>query len=164
MKKHLPMAALLLFVFASIAFGQPAAQATASPSPKPKPAMSKAQILKKLSASETKLWEAFKNKDPKPFKTTLAPDAFALDENGVETKDNTVKMIASMPCEIKSYTLSDWKLTMINSTTALLTYKGKADGTRAGQAVPTVWCSTVYVNRGGKWLALFHQESATKQG
>jgi len=34
--------------------------------PKPKPAMTKAQMLKKLSAMETKLWEAWKNKDVKP--------------------------------------------------------------------------------------------------
>lgn len=162
MRTHLPLAAVILLASAAVCFAQPAPQANASPSPKPKPAMSKAQILKKLSASETKLWEAFKNKDPKPFKATLAGDAFAIGENGIENKDNTVKMIASMPCEIKSFELSDWKLTMINSATALLAYKGKADGTCAGAPVPTVWCSTIYVNRGGKWLALFHQESAAK--
>jgi hypothetical protein len=162
MKRHLPLAALLLLAFASICFAQPAAQATASPSPKPKPAMSKAQILKKLSASETKLWEAFKNKDAKPFKATLAADSVAVGENGLETKDDTVKMIPSMPCEVKSFELSDWKLTMLNSATALITYKGKADGTCAGSAIPTVWCSTIYVNRGGKWLAVFHQESNAK--
>jgi hypothetical protein len=162
MKRHLPLAAGILLVFASVCFAQPPAQATASPSPKPKPAMSKAQILKKLSATEKKLWEAFKNKDAKPFKATLAADSLAVGENGIETKDDTVKMMASMPCDVKSYELSDWKLTMINSATALLTYKGKTDGTCAGTAVPTVWCSTIYANRGGKWLAVFHQETPTK--
>jgi hypothetical protein len=156
MKKHL-LAAGVLLTFASVCFAQP--QAAPSPSPKPKPAMTKAQMLKKLSATETKLWEAFKNKDVKPFKATLAADSVGVGENGIETKDNTVKMIASMPCDVKGYELTDWKLTMINSTTALLTYKGKTDGTCAGQAVPTVWSSTIYANRSGKWLAVFHQES-----
>jgi len=125
-------------------------------------AMSKAQMLKTLSTAEKKLWDAFKNKDPKPFKTGLTADAFALSENGIEKKEDTVKMLPTAPCEIKSYELSDWKLTTINSSTALVTYKGKTDGTCAGQPIPTVWCSTIYVNRGGKWLALFHQETPTK--
>src|SRR5712692_1385338 len=161
MKKHL-LAAGILLAFASVCFAQPAAQATASPSPKPKPAMSKAQMLKKLSAAETKLWDAFKNKDPKPFKTGLTADAFALSENGIEKKEDTLKMIPSAPCEIKSYELSDWKLTTINSSTALVTYKGKTDGACAGRPIPTVWCSTLYVNRGGKWLAVFHTETPVK--
>ncbi len=161
MKKHL-LAAGILLAFASVCFAGPAAQATPSPSPKPKPAMSKAQILKTLSAAEKKLWDAFKNKDPKPFKSGLAAEAFAISENGIEKKEDTVKMIPTAPCEIKSYELSDWKLTMINSSTALVTYKGKSDGTCAGQAIPTVWCSTIYANRGGKWLAVFHQETPTK--
>ena len=76
MKRHLPLAAGLLFVLASVCFAQP--QATPSPSPKPKPAMSKAQMLKALSTAERKLWDAFKNKDPKPFKNGLTADAFAL--------------------------------------------------------------------------------------
>ena len=161
MKKHL-LAAGILLAFASVCFAQPAAQATPSPSPKPKPAMSKAQMLKALSTAEKKLWDAFKNKDPKPFKAGLTADAFALDENGIQKKEDTVKMIPQAPCEIKSYELSDWKLTMINSSTALVTYKGKTDGTCAGQAIPTVWCSTTYVNRGGKWLAIFHTETPAK--
>lgn len=52
MKKHL-LAAGILLVFASVCFAQPAAQAT--PSPSPKPAMTKAQLLKKLSATEKKV-------------------------------------------------------------------------------------------------------------
>ena len=160
MKKHLPLAAGLLFVFASVCFAQP--QATPSPSPKPRPAMSKAQMLKALSTAEKKLWDAFKNKDPKPFKAGLTADAFALDEHGIQKKEDTVKMIPTAPFEIKSYELSDWKLTMINSSTALVTYKGKTDGTCAGQAIPTAWCSTLYVNRNGKWLAVFHTETPAK--
>ncbi len=83
MKKHL-LAAGILLAFASVCFAQP--QATPSPSPKPKPAMSKAQMLKALSTAEKKLWDAFKNKDPKPFKTGLTADAFALSENGIEKR------------------------------------------------------------------------------
>lgn len=161
MKRHLPLAAMLVIAFASFCFAQPEPQA--SPSPKPKPAMTKAQMLKKLSAQETKLWDAWKNKDAKPFQAWLAGDAVMVGEEGVGGKSDVVKMMASAPCEVKSFSLSDWKLRNINSGAVLLTYKGVADGTCSGTAIPTVWASSVWVNRGGKWLAFSHQETPVKQ-
>jgi hypothetical protein len=160
MKKCLPLAALLLLALASISFAQPTP--AASPSPSPKPAMTKAQILKKLSASETKLWEAWKNKDAKPFKASLSADSVMVGENGVQGKNDAIKDLTSAPCEVKSFQLSDWKLTMVNSGTAVLTYKGTANGTCAGTAIPATWSTSVWVNRGGKWLAAFHQETPAK--
>jgi len=91
MKRYLPLAFLMLLAFASISFAQPSPQASPSPSPKPKPRVSKAQIQSKLMASEKRLWEAFKNKDAKPFKATLAADSIALGENGIETKKTRSK-------------------------------------------------------------------------
>ncbi len=101
MKKHLLLAASIWLLFASVCFAQP--QATPSPSPKPKPAMTKAQLLKKLSAAETKLWEAWKNKDVKPFKAAQAADFVLVYAAGVSGKNDVVKMIPSMPCEVKSF-------------------------------------------------------------
>ena len=159
MKRHLPLAALLVLAFATFCFAQ---DPTASPSPKPKPRMSKTALMKKLSANETALWNAWKNKDAKPFQMWLAADGIMVGEQGVGTKGDVTKMMASMPCEIKSYSLSDWKLAMIDSNAAMITYKGTIDGTCAGQAVPAVWASSVWVNRGGKWMAFSHQETPIK--
>src|SRR5437762_1899747 len=102
MKKFVPLAALLVLACACTAFGQTPPAATPSPSPKPKPAMTKAQILKKLSASETKLWEAWKNKDAKVFKANLSADSVMISEGGVDDKNTVVQNIGSMPCEVKS--------------------------------------------------------------
>ena len=160
MKRYLPLAALLLLAFASVSFAQPTP--TESPSPAPKPAMSKAQIRGRIIATEKKLWEAWKNKDAKPFKANLAADSVMIGERGVAGKADIVKEIASMPCEVKSFELSDFKTTFINSGTVLLTYKGVADGACAGTALPAVWASSVYVKRGGRWLAASHQETPVK--
>jgi hypothetical protein len=65
-------------------------------------------------------------------------------------------------CDIKSFTLSDWKLTMVDANAAMLTYKGVADGTCSGQPVPPVWASSLWVMRQGKWIAFSHQESNIK--
>jgi hypothetical protein len=165
MKRYLPLAAILVIAFASVCLAQP--QATASPSPattaKPKPRMSKAAILKKLSANETALWNAWKNKDAKPFQMWLSAESVNVGDTGTGTKKDITEMIGSMPCEVKSFTLSDWKLTMVDSDAALITYKGTQDGTCGGTALPAgVWASSLWVNRKGKWLAAFHQETPAK--
>ena len=155
--KRLSLAALCVLAFATFCFAQP--EATASPSPKPKPRMSKAQLQKKLQANEMALWNAWKNKDVKPFNNLLAADGVMVGEQGVAGKKEVTDSLASMPCEIKSFTLSDWKLTMVNADAAFITYKGVTDGSCAGKAIPTVWASSLWVNRKGKWTAFSHQES-----
>ena len=166
MKKYLPFAAVLILGLASISFAQAdpiaAKEPTAAPSPKPKPRMSKAQLLRKLSAEEKKLWEAWKNKDSKPFMTALSANSVMVGDSGVGVKSDVVQAMAAMPCEVQSFELSDWKLTMIASNAALLTYKGTAQGTCAGTPIPTVWASSVWVNQGGRWRAAFHQETPVK--
>jgi hypothetical protein len=164
MKRHLPLAALLVLAFATFCFAQPQTTASPSPSPaaKPKPKMSKAQLLKKLSANETALWTAFKNKDVKPFQTLLTADGVSIGEEGIGNKADIVKMLPTMPCEVKSFTLSDWKLSMVDADAAVLTYKGVTDGTCAGQPIPTVWSSSLWVNRKGKWVVFSHTETPVK--
>ena len=162
MKRYLPLAALLVIAFASLCVAQPTPSASPSPAPKPKPRVSKAQLLKQLSASENKLWEAWKNKDPKPFKASLAANGVMIGENGVADKDTVVNGIAGMPCEVKSFTLSDWKINLIDSDAAVVTYKGVAEGTCAGTPIPAVWASSVWVKSGGRWRAFSHQETPVK--
>ena len=166
MKRYLPLAALLLLALASASFAQPTP--AASPSASPKPAMSKAQIrgrmiaTEKIITTEKEVWEALKNKDVKLFEANLSADSVMIGYIGVLGKTDAVKLIANMPCETKSYTLTDFKVTFFNSGTALLTYKGATEGTCLGRAVPTVWASAIYVKRGGQWLKASHQETPTK--
>ena len=161
MKKRFPFAIGLVLFIASVCIAQ--TQTTHMPSPSPKPAMSKAQIQKNLIATEKKLWEAWKNKDVKPFKAALATDAITVSDTGVDGRDATLKSIAGNDCKVNSYSLSDFKLTMLNADVAVLTYKGTQDATCGGAAVPAaVWASSVFVRRGGKWYAATHQETPAK--
>ncbi len=162
MKRYLSLAALLLLAFASVSFAQPTPAASPSPSASPKPAMSKAQIRGRIIATEKKLWEAWKNKDVKPFKANLTAESVMIGDTGIAGKTEAIEGLTKTPCEVKSYELSDFKVTFLNSGAALVTYKGMAEGTCAGTAIPTVWASSVYVNRGGRWLAAAHQETPVK--
>jgi hypothetical protein len=165
MKRYLPLAAILMMAFASVCFAQPQATASPSPSTKPKPKtrLSHAVLMRMLSANETKLWEAWKNKNARPFQLSLTSESVMVGDQGVGTKKDVTEMIPNAPCEVKSFSLSDWKLTMVDADAALLTYKGTEDGTCAGTALPSaVWASSLWVNRGGRWLAAFHQETPAK--
>jgi hypothetical protein len=82
-----------------------------------------------------------------------------IGDTGIAGKTEAIEGMTKIPCEIKSYELSDFKVTFLNAGAALLTYKGAADGTCAGTATPAAWCSSVYVNRGGRWLVAAHQET-----
>ena len=160
MTKRLPLVIVLTLFLTSFAYAQ---EATPSPSPAPKPAMSKAQSQRMIIATEKKLWEAWKNKDVKPFKANLTADSVLISDSGVSTKAAIVNQMGNSGCEVKSYELSDIKVIFVNSSTAIITYKSTEDATCGGEAVPpAVWSSSVYVMRGGKWLAASHQETTAK--
>jgi hypothetical protein len=163
MTTRLPLVIVLTLVFATFAHAQTTATTSPSPSPSPKPAMSRAQSQRAIIATERKLWEAWKNKDMKPFKANLSADAIMIGDTGVADKKTSLSAMEGMACEVKSYELMDLKVTFLSSSTAILTYKSTQDATCGGQAVPaTVWSSSVYVMRGGRWYAASHQETPAK--
>jgi hypothetical protein len=83
MTTRLPLVIVLIFFVTSIAYAQ---NATPSPSPVPKPGMSKAQSQRAIIATEKKLWEAWKNKDIKPFKANLSADAVMIADAALPTR------------------------------------------------------------------------------
>jgi hypothetical protein len=161
MTTRLPLVIVLTLVFASFVHAQ--TTATASPSPSPKPGMSRAQSQRMIIATEKKLWEAWKNKDMKPFRANISADAVMIGDGGVADKKTSLSAMEGMACDVKSYELSDIKVTFLNNSTAIMTYKSAQDATCAGQPVPpSVWSSSVYVLRGGRWYAASHQETTAK--
>jgi hypothetical protein len=111
-----------------------------------------------LIAREKEVWEQIKKKNGQGFATYLAEDQINVTKDGVHSKAETVKSIAeSGPPEI---TLSDWKVIMIDKDAAIVTYTTKTGAAVAcGPEPVTARESTVWVKRGGKWLAIFHQDT-----
>lgn len=112
-----------------------------------------------IIGTEQQFWEALKNKDAKFFEANLPDDLVAVGYVGVLTKSTAVNLFFKMPCEVRSFTLTDFKVTFFTSETAFVTYKAATDGICAGKAVPTVWASAVYVKRHERWLKASHQET-----
>jgi len=138
-----------------------AAVALAQEPAKPAPAQSDAQktAANNIIALEQQFWEALKNKDAKFFEANLPDDLVAVGYVGVLTKSTAVNLFFKMPCEVRSFTLTDFKVTFFTADTAFVTYKGATDGSCGGKAVPTVWASAVYVKRHDRWLKASHQET-----
>lgn len=113
-------------------------------------------------AKEKAIWETIRIKDY---------DAFAsmLDANQVEVLDVAVHDKAASIAGVKDFepsevVFSDWKYLPIDKDAFVVIYgvttKGKYKGKDFGP--DSVRGSSAWVNRDGKWLAIFHQECPVK--
>lgn len=123
-------------------------------------------VKSELTSIEKGLWSAWKNGDPAPFETHLAEDTVGVGVQGVSTgKQKAIQAVTASPCQVGDFSLSDWQIHKLSGDVVLLTYSAKQDATCGGVKVPSdVVASSIYVRRGGKWLAAFHQESPLMQG
>jgi hypothetical protein len=159
-EKENRMRKLTLLIIFLICFAVTAAVALSQEPLKPASVQSDAQ---KTAASiiglEQQFWEALKNKDRKFFDANVSDDSSMIGYIGVLGKAAATDLFFKMPCEVRSYTLTDFKVTFFTSETAFVTYKAATDGSCAGKAIPTVWASAVYVKRHERWLKASHQET-----
>jgi hypothetical protein len=129
---------------------------------KPHPKTQKTEnMMDSFQIMEKGLWQAWKDRDAKPFDQHLAPDAIMIDNNGLADRATVLKSITG--CDVKNYSLGDFKLTKVDADAALLTYKATGvDATcEGGQKVPeNILASTLFKKSGGTWRMLFHQETA----
>jgi hypothetical protein len=151
--KNLLLSILLVFAF-GIAFAQTAEKSAKS--------MKSAGSDQALIDKEKSMWEAWKNKDMKPFHSDVADDSVNLDSStgAWVGKEAMIKGMTDHPCDVKSYSLSDEKVTPIGKDAAILTYTANQDATCNGQKIPDkVYASSVWAKRGGKWVGISHQET-----
>ncbi|HEY0459178.1 MAG TPA: nuclear transport factor 2 family protein [Pyrinomonadaceae bacterium] len=116
---------------------------------------------KMFSDMDKQAWDAFGKGDGKFFETFLSDDTVLGGDNGFGNKAQSVKDISTKPCEVKSFSLANYKVTMLNADTALATYEATQDTTCGGQKQPDkVFATSIFVKRKGKWLAAYHSEIA----
>jgi hypothetical protein len=144
---------MILIATATVAFPQGPPKATVAQSDAEKTATNI------IIGTEQQAWAAMKDKDAKFFEANLSADSSMIGYIGGLDKTAAVNLIAKMPCETKSHTLTDFKVTFFTTETALVTYRAATDGTCFGKPIPTVWASAVYVKRDKRWLKASHQET-----
>ncbi len=132
----------------------PSAAASASPSASATTAAAvPAVTTSDVEANEKMIWDALKRKDWTAFANFLAEDQIEVWGTGVNTKAQTLKGISAI--DFSDFVMSDFKTVPIDADAKIATYTVK--GTGPDKKAFTERSSTVWVNRGGKWLALFHQ-------
>ena len=141
------MVASALILISSVAFGQTAATAPAATG-----------VSATLIAQEKVLLESVVKHDVKAFSALIAPGAGSVDEGGYMPVAEFIKIFDQAKIDVQTPT--DIKVLSLGPTAAVVSYTLNQKGTFQGQPVPpTVYATTTWVNRGGKWLAMFHQES-----
>jgi hypothetical protein len=127
--------------------GSPAAKKSASPAAK----MAEATTGPDPIANEKMVWDAIRSKNADAFGAFLAPDSVEVEADGVYDKAGSMKGITMF--DASKTVLSDWKAVKFDDDASLVTYMVMLPGSKPDHERHT----TIWVNRGGKWLAIFHQ-------
>jgi len=114
-------------------------------------------LKSRLIANEKRvIWDAVVKKE-----LAVLEDFLDVSDVGVFTKSDTLKLIPDL--DVSSYSLSEFKLIVLNKDAAIVTYKAEQRWTIKGKDEPSnVRASSTWIKRGGKWRIVFHQESTLK--
>src|SRR5260370_36069169 len=163
---HYRMKGLLLILACALALAACAAptETTNKPSnvsivPEKKSlAMSEAETINK----EKEAWDAVRKKDPDSFRTIMADDGIYVSHHGVLDPSGTIEETKEL--DLTDLTFSDWKVLPIDKDAVVVTYTAHIQGRIKGQPLvaAAVRGSTTWINRDGKWLAIYHQDSEAK--
>ena len=108
-------------------------------------------------------WEAWKNKDSSWTRDNVTEEFLLVNSESVSNKTQVIKATAT-DCEVKSYSLDNFKFATPTNDSVLMTYTAQQDGVCSGKPIPAkVRASVVYVKRGGKWLEAFYMKTPTGQ-
>lgn len=115
-----------------------------------------------VTAREKATWEAIKKKDYDGFGNMLASDSILVKDDGVYDKAGIVAYVKDL--NITDATFSDWKMLPIDNDAVIVTYNTNLKATYKGEAVPPgpYHSAAAWVNRDGKWLDFYYQESLAK--
>jgi len=115
-----------------------------------------------MIAKEKAAWDTLKKKDYDAFGNMLASDYIEVTDEGVFDKAGIVADVKDF--NLTDATFSDWKMISVDNDAAILTYQVTLKGSNKGTDVPPgpYRSAAAWVNRDGKWLAFFYQQSLIK--
>jgi hypothetical protein len=111
-----------------------------------------------IIAKEKEAWDAIKRKDADAFAALLADDFTYVAFTGVYDKAQTVQIVKDF--EITDLAFSDIKVVKADKDAAVVTYTLDVKGTYKGKLIASpARHSSAWLNRGGKWSGVYHQET-----
>jgi hypothetical protein len=110
-----------------------------------------------IIANEKAAWQAFKDKKPDDFKKLVSADMVAVYADGIMNMQ--AELDAMKKKDMKSFSLSDFKVVMTDANTAMIAYKSKVESSVSGKEESGTYnCGTVWQMKNGAWQAIFHAD------
>ena len=104
---------------------------------------------------EKAAWQAFKDKKPDDFKKVVSANMMAVYAEGMS--DMQGELAAMQKWDMKSFAISDYKVTPDGSDTVVTTYKVAVEGTVDGKDQSGTYnAASVWKKQKGEWQAIFH--------
>ena len=137
MKKLIALALITLVATSSVLFASPDKDA--------------------LIAAEKNAWQNIKDKKWDDFKKAFSADFKGVYSSGINTMDKEMSEVKTL--DLKSYTLGDIDVVMIDKDAALLTYSTKVEGTEDGKDVSgKMNAASIWKKEGNDWRIVFHTD------
>jgi Domain of unknown function (DUF4440) len=157
--KQFGLTAAAAFIFAACVGNALANNANAADTPERTAPAGRTKV--ELITLEKSAYQAWKSKDAKFWGKFLWDNFVGWGSFGKLDKASATMEYTGTDCEIKSYALSEERVSPRGKQAALITYKATVDGTCGGQKIPAnSWAAGVYVRDGGQWKAAFHAQAA----
>jgi hypothetical protein len=113
-----------------------------------------------IIALERAGWEAWKKNDSSWIRDNVTEEFLLVNSESVSDKAQVIRSTGS-DCEVKSFSLDNFKFVNLDKHSVVMTYTATQDGVCLGKTIPAkVRSSVVYVKRGNKWLEALYMETA----
>lgn len=110
-----------------------------------------------IVAMEKKAWQSYKDRQAEGFKSLMGSPYTAVYAEGM--KDINGELADMSKVELRSFELTDTKVTHPTPDVAVLAYTCNAQGSYAGSDISGTYnCGSVYAKQDGKWVGVFHTE------
>ena len=114
-----------------------------------------------IVAQERAGLDALKTGDLTAFANSTADDAVFVDAAGPASKEQVMRNVAGF--RLSDYSMSDVRFVALSADSGLIVYRIAETGTSHGKEFTAkAIVSSLWVRRGGKWMCMFSQETATK--
>lgn len=112
-----------------------------------------------IEAKEHQIWDAIKAKNWDAFSGMLADDFVYVSRDGVGNKAGAVDALKKY--DLTEYNFADLHFLKVDADLVVLVYTSTEKSTYDGKPTPNkpLHNSSAWASRGGKWVAVYHQES-----
>ncbi len=108
--------------------------------------------------NERKVWDAFKARDVNSINALLADEVQVVSADGRFSKSEFLRLVSQFP-DIPSYSINKVRVISPSQDVAILTYESRYTTREPRPVTHSAYQTTVWANRGGRWVAVFNQET-----